>query len=93
LQQAAALPHQVDVRYFFFRDGGLAVLRGPILGCLTGILPAEVKEVDWHEVAHWLGHDEEEVKELSASFARKRSTRRGLTEAPFEKPTPSFFHL
>ena len=25
---------------------------------------AEVKEVVWHEVAHWLGHSEEEVKEL-----------------------------
>jgi hypothetical protein len=23
-----------------------------------------VKRVVWHEVAHWLGHDEEEVKEL-----------------------------
>jgi predicted Zn-dependent protease with MMP-like domain len=40
------------------------VFRGPILRCLSGDLRAEVKRVVWHEVAHWLGHDEEEVKEL-----------------------------
>jgi predicted Zn-dependent protease with MMP-like domain len=40
------------------------VFRGPILRCSKGDLRAEVKEVVWHEVAHWLGHDEEEVKEL-----------------------------
>jgi predicted Zn-dependent protease with MMP-like domain len=40
------------------------VFRGPILGCFKGDLRAEVKRVVWHEVAHWLGHDEEEVKEL-----------------------------
>lgn len=40
------------------------VFRGPILRCLKGDLRAEVKRVVWHEVAHWLGHDEEEVKEL-----------------------------
>lgn len=40
------------------------VFRGPILRCSKGNLQAEVKEVVWHEVAHWLGHDEEQVKEL-----------------------------
>jgi predicted Zn-dependent protease with MMP-like domain len=40
------------------------VFRGPIQRCSTGDLRAEVKEVVWHEVAHWLGHSEDEVKEL-----------------------------
>ena len=40
------------------------VFRGPILRCSRGNLRAEVKRVVWHEVAHWLGHDEEEVREL-----------------------------
>ena len=40
------------------------VFRGPILRCSKGNLRAEVKRVVWHEVAHWLGHDEEEVREL-----------------------------
>jgi predicted Zn-dependent protease with MMP-like domain len=40
------------------------VFRGPIHRCSRGDLRAEVKEVVWHEVAHWLGHSEEEVKEL-----------------------------
>jgi hypothetical protein len=26
-----------------------------------------VKRVVWHEVAHWLGHNEDEVKELGLS--------------------------
>lgn len=43
------------------------VFRGPILRCSKGNLPAEVKQVVWHEVAHWLGHDEGEVKELGLS--------------------------
>ena len=43
------------------------VFRGPILRCSKGDLRAEVKRVVWHEVAHWLGHDEEEVKELGLS--------------------------
>jgi len=43
------------------------VFRGPILRRSKGDLPAEVKEVVWHEVAHWLGHDEEQVKELGLS--------------------------
>lgn len=41
------------------------VFRGPILRCSKGDLPAEVKRVVWHEVAHWLGYEtEEEVKAL-----------------------------
>jgi len=40
------------------------VFRGPIQRCSRGDLRAEVKEVVWHEVAHWLGHSEEEMKEL-----------------------------
>lgn len=40
------------------------VFRGPILRCSRGDLRAEVKRVVWHEVAHWLGHDEEEVSDL-----------------------------
>jgi predicted Zn-dependent protease with MMP-like domain len=43
------------------------VFRGPIHRCSRGDLRAEVKEVVWHEVAHWLGHNEEEVKELGLS--------------------------
>jgi predicted Zn-dependent protease with MMP-like domain len=40
------------------------VFRGPILRCSKGNLRAEVKRVVWHEVAHWLGHDEKQVKDL-----------------------------
>jgi len=43
------------------------VFRGPILRCSKGDLRAEVKRVVWHEVAHWLGHDEEEVTKLGLS--------------------------
>jgi predicted Zn-dependent protease with MMP-like domain len=44
------------------------IFRGPILRCSKGNFPADVKRVVWHEVAHWLGHNEEEVKELGLSF-------------------------
>jgi predicted Zn-dependent protease with MMP-like domain len=40
------------------------VFRGPVLRCSKGNLRAEVKRVVWHEVAHWLGHDEEQVRDL-----------------------------
>ena len=40
------------------------VFRGPILRCSGGDLRAEVKRVVWHEVAHWLGNDEDQVKDL-----------------------------
>jgi predicted Zn-dependent protease with MMP-like domain len=43
------------------------VFRGPILRCSKGDIRAEVKEVVWHEVAHWLGHNEDEVRELGLS--------------------------
>jgi hypothetical protein len=36
-------------------------------GHTRGDLRAEVKEVVWHEVAHWLGHNEEEVGDLGLS--------------------------
>lgn len=49
------------------------VFRGPILRCSRGDLRAEVKQVVWHEVAHWLGHDEEEVRALGLSEEQPRS--------------------
>jgi predicted Zn-dependent protease with MMP-like domain len=59
------------------------VFRGPILRCSKGNLPAEVKQVVWHEVAHWLGHDEGEVKELGLSLSFKDIARDPLeSEAP-----------
>jgi predicted Zn-dependent protease with MMP-like domain len=39
------------------------VFRGPILRCSKGDLRAEVKQVVWHEVAHWLGYETEEQVE------------------------------
>jgi predicted Zn-dependent protease with MMP-like domain len=36
------------------------VFHGPILRCSRGDLRAEVKQVVWHEVAHWLGYETEE---------------------------------
>jgi predicted Zn-dependent protease with MMP-like domain len=51
------------------------VFRGPILRCSNGNLPAEVKQVVWHEVAHWLGHDEGQVKELGLSLSFKDIAR------------------
>ncbi|MGC2695569.1 MAG: metallopeptidase family protein [Candidatus Angelobacter sp.] len=42
------------------------VFRGLILRCSKGDLRAEVKQVVWHEVAHWLGFEtEEQVEALS----------------------------
>ena len=48
------------------------VFRGPIQRCSRGDLRAEVKQVVWHEVAHWLGHNEEEVKDLGLSAISPR---------------------
>jgi predicted Zn-dependent protease with MMP-like domain len=59
------------------------VFRGPILRCSTGNLPAEVKQVVWHEVAHWLGHNEGEVKELGLSLRFK-----DIAPHPLESGTP-----
>jgi predicted Zn-dependent protease with MMP-like domain len=48
------------------------VFRGPILRCSRGDLRAEVKEVVWHEVAHWLGHTEKEIEELGLATLKVR---------------------
>lgn len=40
------------------------VFRGPILRCSRGDLRNEVKRVVWHEVAHWLGHGENDMRGL-----------------------------
>src|SRR6476661_4679839 len=40
------------------------VFRGPHLRCFKEDLRSQVKQTVWHEVAHWLGYDEEGVKEL-----------------------------
>jgi predicted Zn-dependent protease with MMP-like domain len=59
------------------------IFRRPILRCSRGNLPVEVKQVVWHEVAHWLGHDEGEVKELGLSRAFEDIARDPLEgEAP-----------
>jgi predicted Zn-dependent protease with MMP-like domain len=59
------------------------IFRGPILRRSRGNLPAEVKQVVWHEVAHWLGHDETEVRELGLSRAFEDLARDPLQgEAP-----------
>lgn len=63
--------HRNQPRYFQSRIAPdlIFVFRGPILRCSRGNLPAEVKQVVWHEVAHWLGHNEAEVKELGLSVS------------------------
>jgi predicted Zn-dependent protease with MMP-like domain len=63
------------------------VFRGPVLRCAKGDLRAEVKRVVWHEVAHWLGHDEEEVSELglsSSSDVENRIRELGKRESPVQ---------
>jgi predicted Zn-dependent protease with MMP-like domain len=62
--------HRTEPQHFLQRIAPdlIFVFRGPILRCSKGDLRAEVKQVVWHEVAHWLGHDEEEVKELGLSL-------------------------
>jgi predicted Zn-dependent protease with MMP-like domain len=61
--------HRTEQRHDLLRLAPdlIFVFRGPILRCSKGDLRAEVKRVVWHEVAHWLGHDEEEVKGLGLS--------------------------
>ncbi|HUA16774.1 MAG TPA: metallopeptidase family protein [Verrucomicrobiae bacterium] len=63
--------HRNQPQHFYSRMAPdlIFVFRGPILRCSRGNLPAEVKQVVWHEVAHWLGHNEAEVKELGLSRA------------------------
>jgi predicted Zn-dependent protease with MMP-like domain len=58
------------------------VFRGPILRCLKGDLRAEVKQVVWHEVAHWLGHDEKGVEELGLSVGGPDIAHHSLSEEP-----------
>lgn len=62
------------------------VFRGPILRCSKGNLSAEVKQVVWHEVAHWLGHNEGEVKELGLSLSFKDIARHPHESEPPEPP-------
>lgn len=61
--------HRTEPQHFLQRIAPdlIFVFRGPILRCSQGDLRAEVKQVVWHEVAHWLGHNEEEVTELGLS--------------------------
>src|SRR5215471_8708929 len=77
--------HRNQPRHFQSRIAPdlIFVFRGPVLRCSKGNLPAEVKQVVWHEVAHWLGHNEAEVKELglSVSFA-------DLAREPLEGEAP-----
>ena len=75
------------------------IFRGPILRCSRGNLPAEVKQVVWHEVAHWLGHSEEEVRELGLSRSREDAANRLSEIAASEiallqelRKTPRFPH-
>ncbi|HZC22089.1 MAG TPA: metallopeptidase family protein [Candidatus Binatia bacterium] len=69
--------HRNQPQHFLSRTAPdlIFVFRGPILRCSRGNLPAEVKQVVWHEVAHWLGHDEEEVKRLGLSLSFKNIGR------------------
>lgn len=66
--------HRTERQYFQTRIAPdlIFVFRGPILRCSKGDLRAEVKQVVWHEVAHWLGHNEEEVRELGLSLSSPR---------------------
>jgi len=83
--------HRNQPRYFQSRIAPdlIFVFRGPILRCSRGNLPAEVKQVVWHEVAHWLGHNEAEVKELGLSVSFEDLARDPLeaaeTKADFQK--------
>jgi predicted Zn-dependent protease with MMP-like domain len=61
------------------------VFRGPIQRCSKGNLQAEVKEVVWHEVAHWLGHNEEEVNQLGLATLSRPSNKRRPT---IQRATP-----
>jgi predicted Zn-dependent protease with MMP-like domain len=58
------------------------VFRGPILRCSKGDLRGEVKQVVWHEVAHWLGHNEEEVKELGLSRSAEGVANQSIEDEP-----------
>jgi predicted Zn-dependent protease with MMP-like domain len=74
--------HRTERQHFQTRIAPdlIFVFRGPMLRCSKGDLRAEVKQVVWHEVAHWLGHNEEEVKELGLSRSAD-----GLANHPIER--------
>jgi predicted Zn-dependent protease with MMP-like domain len=76
--------HRTESRHDLLRISPdlIFVFRGPILRCSKGDLRAEVKQVVWHEVAHWLGHDEEEVKELGLSRSGEEGAppRQGMND-------------
>jgi predicted Zn-dependent protease with MMP-like domain len=40
------------------------VFQGPLMRYAKGDLRSEVKRTVWHEVAHWLGYEEEDMEEL-----------------------------
>jgi len=65
------------------------VFRGPIQRCSRGDLRAEVKEVVWHEVAHWLGHSEEEVKELGLATLKVPLERVAHHDPEVERGEPA----
>jgi len=75
--------HRTEQRHDLLRIAPdlIFVFRGPILRYSKGDLRAEVKRVVWHEVAHWLGHDEEEVKELGLT-----NLSRGVEDAAHHRP-------
>jgi predicted Zn-dependent protease with MMP-like domain len=58
--------HRTERQHFQTRIAPdlIFVFRGPILRCSRGDLRSEVKRVVWHEVAHWIGHGELDMKEL-----------------------------
>jgi predicted Zn-dependent protease with MMP-like domain len=74
--------HRTERQHFQVRIAPdlIFIFRGPILRRSKGDLRAEVKRVVWHEVAHWLGHNEEEVKELGLSRSAE-----GVANHPIER--------
>jgi predicted Zn-dependent protease with MMP-like domain len=78
--------HRTERQHFQTRIAPdlIFVFRGPILRCSKGDLRAEVKQVVWHEVAHWLGHDEEEVRDLGLSLSSPR-VEGGIHDVPNSK--------
>jgi predicted Zn-dependent protease with MMP-like domain len=80
--------HRTEQRHNLVRVAPdlIFVFRAPILRCSKGDLRAEVKQVVWHEVARWLGHDEEEVKELGLSLGVEDAAPHGeALKAPFQQ--------
>ena len=63
LAQACAVCSPKSWSMHYVAPDLIFVFRGPILRCSKGDLRAEVKQVVWHEVAHWLGYETEEQVE------------------------------